>query len=693
MKKFLILILTIAICCVTINAADFAEFISCIAYADNAQNVISAENIALEYTEVFYDGTEHKPKVVVTVNGNVLSQGSDYSVRYPADSVNVGTKEIRVLGKGDYSGSVDAEYTIKRLYCGEAAQNVAVEVSDCYYNGLPQCPVVTVKYGSSVIPESEYTLSLSDNVEVSGNSSAVCEIKFRNNCSGERTASFKILKAKPDDLEIDLVGKAGQSFSIDLSAMKPAGAIFGNLVFVSKDFSDNGQPKIAFNVLKFTLDSNLKRTTMVAIPLTNISNSEDYWLEFYIQVVDREIPTLDVNPIVKEYDGEPVSAKALSENGSAAMIGGSEISGEWSFTTAVPEKPVDKVYAVAEFIPDDEQYSYAYGIVPITVKRKGITDLKLTAEKYKLSRTEELKLTVKGVPDDFDGTFSVSVNTDEYLEITNCEKSDDALIYTVKMPDDEAVYTVRAVFGASAVYADNTTELKITVGNPEVQENVRTTASQLAGMIDSAQTGAVVRVNRMTEISEELLKKAAEKNLSIEDTTSSGITMVLVPAEMKNLSDIKIAVTTAFIPQVLIEKSGDKEVLSVTSFMRSDSGIYLKTAVDYPSSAAFACLYLYSASGELEHIQTVRISSGSVMMELPQSGKFLVTTSSESHVKYDLNNDGKFSVKDIEVSLDLLLSIVGTPSEGMVAALDFNEDGKATVKDIEWLLDYYLEHY
>lgn len=690
MKKILTIILSIALCCAAINTADFAGFIYCAAYAENVNGIITAENISLEYTEVFYDGTSRKPKVVVTVGGNVLSQGSDYTVRYPTDTVNVGIKKIKILGKGDYSGSVDAEYMVKQLYCGNAAQNVSVEVSDCYYNGLPQYPDVTVRYADSIIPKSEYTLSLSDNVEVSGKGSAVCVVKFRGNCSGERTEKFKILKAKPDDLEVDLVAKAGQSFSIDLSAMKPAGAIFGNLLFIKSDFSADGQPKIAFNVLNFTLNPNLKRTTMVGIPLTNIRNSEDYWLEFYIELVDEDIPTLDIKPIVKEYDGEPVSAQELSQNGSAAMVDGSAISGEWRFTTAVPEKPVDKVYAVAEFIPDDERYSYVYGIVPITVKRKELSGLQLTAERYKLNVGEKLEILAEGVPDDFDGMFSASVNTGEILEITGCEESENGLMYSLKIPDDEGVYTVKAVFGASALYADCTTELKITVGDPEVQENIRTTASQLSDMIDAAQSGSVVRVNRMTDISEELLKKAAEKNLSIEDTTAGGIVIVVVPAEMKSFSDIKIAVTTASIPDVLIERLGDKEILSITSFIKSNSGIYLKTAVDYPLSAPFACLYLYSTSGELEHIRTVRISSGSVMMELPQSGKYLITSSSESHVKYDLDNDGKFTIKDVEVALDLLLSIVGQPSEGQTAVLDFDEDGKVTIKDIEWLLDYCL---
>ncbi len=690
MKKFLTIILSIALCCTVINIADYVGFIYSAVYAENVNGVITAENISLEYTEAFYDGASHKPEVSVTVDGNVLSQGSDYSVRFPADTTNVGIKTLYVTGKGSYSGRVELHYAVKQLDCGNA-EKVTVSVGDCYYNGLPQYPDVTVKYNGNVIPDSEYTLSLSDNVEVSEDSGAVCIVKFRGNCSGERMANFKILKANPDDLEVDLVAKPGQSFSIDLSDMKPVGAVFCDLTFSKSDFSEEGQPKIAFNVLNFTLDNALKRSTMVAVHLTNVKNSADYWLEFYIEIVEKEIPALSLKPIVKEYDGELVSAEELSKNGSVATVDGTAIQGEWVFTTDIPRKPVDKFYAVVKFIPDDERHSYVYGIVPVTVARKTVEDFTVSAKQKNIDIAQNLELTVKGIPDDFDGRLTVTdkSGTELAYEMFGIDGKNGYALDVI-LPDEEAVFTVLVTLGGSAVYASCTEEIRVVVGNPDETAYSATTETELLAMIENADTASTIRTYNMKSVSAAVLKKAAEKKLIIEAKANDNLSLVLEPAKMGTITDLNLTVNRAVIPPVLLENLGDEELVSFTTFAKSSEGISVKAALEFEKEHQFVCMYYYDTTGELERLYTVKRNSASVKFGLPYPGKFVITNTPYSHIKGDVNNDGIFSSLDLTEALELFVSISGEPDKEQIFKIDFNNDGIITTDDLRELLEYFV---
>lgn len=84
-------------------------------------------DIALSSTEFMYDGQSKLPEITVTRNGTALSEGTDYAVTYEntnkdagrndnnggsLNAVNAGTVTVTVTGKGDYEGTLTAEYVI-----------------------------------------------------------------------------------------------------------------------------------------------------------------------------------------------------------------------------------------------------------------------------------------------------------------------------------------------------------------------------------------------------------------------------------------------------------------------------------------------------------------------------------------------------------------------------------------------------
>lgn len=688
MKKIVAVFLIIAVCCMSFDIVGMQSIIGYMAFADEAA-VISADNLTLEYTQTIYNGTSQRPEITLKANGIVLKENIDYTVKYPSDTTNIGIKNVQITGVGSYSGNINAAYAIKQLDCSDK-ESVTVEAENCYYNGLPQYPTVIVKYGDNIIPDSEYTLSLSNNIDVSENSSAVCTLTFKNNCRGKRSINFQVLRAAPEDFEIDITAKAGQSFSMDLSPLLPTGAVFGRLVFGSNEFTAYGQPKIAFNMLTFTLNPQLDTSAMVAVELKDMDNYEDYWLEFYIEIVEKEVPTLYLNPVVTEYNGKPVSAKELAENGSAALVNGTEISGEWSFTTAVPENPCDKTYVVAKFTPDDEQYSYAYGLVPVTVSRRVIEDFKVKAKIRKLHLGDVLTLRIRGIPDDFDGILTVTDKAGEELVFSSYEDEGEQHL-EVELPEEEAVYTVRVTLGESAVYASCAEEIKVTVGNPDVEEaDIPTTEAELLDMIAKAETASTIRTYKVESISADVLKLAAEKKLIIEVKINDDLSLVLEPAKMASLSQLNLTVNRAVIPPVLLENLGDEELLAFTTFAKSTGGISVKAEIEPDLSYPFVCLYNYGTSGELELLYTVKNSSTTVKFELPISGKFVITASKYSRVKCDVNNDGAFGVADLKAALELYVSISGTPTAEQLMLIDFNGDGMVSVSDLKYLLAYYV---
>ena len=110
-------------------------------------------DIELEYTTVEYDGTEKRPAVTVKDGEIVLTEGTDYTVEY-TDNVEKGTATVTVTGKGNYSGSKTATFTITRT-------SFAIEAE----NALSGEDVPGVKVDVTILDETDKTLRI-DNLDV-----------------------------------------------------------------------------------------------------------------------------------------------------------------------------------------------------------------------------------------------------------------------------------------------------------------------------------------------------------------------------------------------------------------------------------------------------------------------------------------------------------------------------------------------
>ncbi len=78
-----------------------------------APSDIKDAKVTLEQTEYPYDGTDKTPAVTVELNGKTLVSSTDYTVSY-SDNIKVGTAKVTVTGKGNYTGSKTATFTITK---------------------------------------------------------------------------------------------------------------------------------------------------------------------------------------------------------------------------------------------------------------------------------------------------------------------------------------------------------------------------------------------------------------------------------------------------------------------------------------------------------------------------------------------------------------------------------------------------
>ena len=82
-----------------------------------------------------YNGSAITPEVTVTLGEKTLTKDTDYTVSY-SDNVNAGTATVTITGKGDYTGTVPATFTIEKATPAVTTKPAAV--SGLEYTGAAQ---------------------------------------------------------------------------------------------------------------------------------------------------------------------------------------------------------------------------------------------------------------------------------------------------------------------------------------------------------------------------------------------------------------------------------------------------------------------------------------------------------------------------------------------------------------------------
>ncbi|MCR5691269.1 MAG: hypothetical protein K6G62_03530 [Eubacterium sp.] len=161
--------------------------------SENADSKVSlsGDKVDLKVASATYTGKALKPQVTAKYNGTTLKEGTDFSLTYSKNKKAGKKAQITLTGKGNYTGSVTVNFTIKKRKLTK--KNAAVKVAKAVYTGRALKPKVTVKWKGSKLKKSrDYTLKYSKNKKVG--KKALVKITGKGNFKGSIKKNFTIKK-------------------------------------------------------------------------------------------------------------------------------------------------------------------------------------------------------------------------------------------------------------------------------------------------------------------------------------------------------------------------------------------------------------------------------------------------------------------------------------------------------------------
>lgn len=148
------------------------------------KDISNDNSFKLSQTLYDYNGMTQKPEVTNT-GGYALNR--DYTVKYPSDVVNAGTKVITITGVNNYTGSFDLTYKIQPISLVNFTAHFVDDPSTLYYyTSGPIEPKVTV---DKLEYKTDYEVEYFNNIEIG---KATVNINGVNNYTGFITLYFDI---------------------------------------------------------------------------------------------------------------------------------------------------------------------------------------------------------------------------------------------------------------------------------------------------------------------------------------------------------------------------------------------------------------------------------------------------------------------------------------------------------------------
>lgn len=139
---------------------------------------IKRGDVTINGMEFIYTGKPIEPEITVTVDGKVLTQGKDYSLKYE-DNIEVGSGKAIVSGiatateQGGYTGTVEIKFTIRPITAEEyplveiKGTDVTIEGTRFYFTGSPIQPKITVTVGGKVLTAGkDYAVKYENNTNI-----------------------------------------------------------------------------------------------------------------------------------------------------------------------------------------------------------------------------------------------------------------------------------------------------------------------------------------------------------------------------------------------------------------------------------------------------------------------------------------------------------------------------------------------
>ena len=177
------------------------------------RKAITDEMVTLSPESFTYDGTPQTPTVTVAYKideqtTKTLTENTDYTISYQkvvggtpetvTSPTDAGEYNVVVTGKGNYSGTASATFTI---IAADIAKATIAAIENKTFTGDPIKPNLSVTFGNyTLIANKDYTVAYTDNVSAG---TATATITGQGNFTGTNSAKFNIVNQTLDVTEND----------------------------------------------------------------------------------------------------------------------------------------------------------------------------------------------------------------------------------------------------------------------------------------------------------------------------------------------------------------------------------------------------------------------------------------------------------------------------------------------------------
>ena len=164
---------------------------------------VSDLEVTLSATSYTYDGSAKQPSVTVAYGTRKLVNGTDYTVSY-SNNTKIGTATVTITGKGNFTGTKTAYFTINKAEAVNITNCKAVLDSDSFvYDGMAKKPSVTVKNGDKTLRSGiDYTYAYDNNINA-GKGSVI--VTGMGDYAGTGILRFTISPASVDNFIVNVL--------------------------------------------------------------------------------------------------------------------------------------------------------------------------------------------------------------------------------------------------------------------------------------------------------------------------------------------------------------------------------------------------------------------------------------------------------------------------------------------------------
>ncbi len=335
------------------NAVDFAYQVNFFDLKDSPApqpTDISTATVTVTPDSMEYTGSAFTPAVSVTLNGTTLKAGTDYTVAY-TNNIEVGTATVTVTGKGNYTGTATANFTItaapvEKVTPTVEANDITATLGDTLtITGTAKDGEKDVAGTWKFVDEAPNTVGTHSDVKVEFIPDDTDAYNKAEDTITVTINAAPVEKVTPVVEANDITATLGDTLTITGTAKDGEKDVAGTWSFVDAAPNTAGTHE---NVkVKFTPDN------------TTAYNE----VETSITVTINAAPVEKVTPVVSANDITVTLGNALTITGTA-KDGDKTVSGTWSFVDAAPNTVGTHENVKVRFTPTN---TAAYNVAETTI--------------------------------------------------------------------------------------------------------------------------------------------------------------------------------------------------------------------------------------------------------------------------------------------------------------------------------------